>query len=209
MHTHTHTHTTASLPTHTIDRHLSMIATPLFHTEAVWWGQARCVSVCVSRSVCPCEETAERKVCDSIFSHTKSPLGSGQTHGRSEPHIIVTVPIQSKNRGNCLFRRLSSLCSELSLKPEAPSGWGKVSVCDLLLEGGERLEEFRQIDLRVATVGQDFVGDFLQPAVHFLLSVPSGHMICRGKKRKSNKPHVASTTSHLLMFDNRLFTRYG
>lgn len=40
------------------------------------------------------------------------------------------------------------------------------------LDGGEGLEEFGQVDLRVAAAGQGFVGHLLQPAVDLLLLVP-------------------------------------
>lgn len=45
-------------------------------------------------------------------------------------------------------------------------------VCAVLLEGGEGLEEFGQVNLRVATGGQGFNWHFLQPPIHISFSVP-------------------------------------
>lgn len=41
-------------------------------------------------------------------------------------------------------------------------------VCVVLLEGGEGLEEFGQVNFRVATGGQGFVWHFFQPPIRIL-----------------------------------------
>lgn len=45
-------------------------------------------------------------------------------------------------------------------------------LCVILLDGREGLEEFGQVNLRVAAGGQSFVWHFLQPPIHFFLCFP-------------------------------------
>lgn len=53
-----------------------------------------------------------------------------------------------------------------------------------LLEGGKRLEEFGQVNVRVAAGRQSFVGHFLQPAVHLFFFVTAFHAIWKRRRRK-------------------------
>lgn len=63
------------------------------------------------------------------------------------------------------------------------------SLLDILLEGGKRLEEFGQVDVRVAAGCQSFVGHLLQPAVRLLFSFPALRAIW---KRRERSPELAT-----------------
>lgn len=67
----------------------------------------------------------------------------------------------------------------------------------LLLEGGKRLEEFGQVDVRVAAGCQSFVGHVLQPAVHLFFSFPVLHTIW--ERREGEKTGV-SNANRLTVF---------
>lgn len=49
-----------------------------------------------------------------------------------------------------------------------------------LLERRESLEEFGQVDVRVAAGRQGLLGHLLQPSVHVFLFAPGLHAICEG-----------------------------
>lgn len=61
-------------------------------------------------------------------------------------------------------------------------------VCVLfLLEGGEGLEEFGQVNIRVATGGQGFLWHFLQPPIRFFFFVQILQAFWRGKKERKRR----------------------
>lgn len=60
-------------------------------------------------------------------------------------------------------------------------------VCVVLLEGGEGLEEFGQVDLRVAAGGQGFVWHLLQPLIHVSFFGPVLEKFWRVKEGKEKE----------------------
>lgn len=72
--------------------------------------------------------------------------------------------------------------------------------CVVLLEGGEGLEEFGQVNLRVAAGGQGFVRHFLQPPIHIFLSVPMLHTTWRRRKGRKSRVIIARAQWTMIQF---------
>lgn len=67
------------------------------------------------------------------------------------------------------------------------------------LEGGKGLEEFGQVDVRVAAGRQGFVGDFLQPAVRLFLSFPALHTTWKRRERKQASAALTACLQRLAL----------
>lgn len=131
------------------------------------------VRVIGSSHKCLCEETRGGEKCDWVLSHITSPLGSGRWYGGSGggslnwPILLYseTNDRDTRCRWTCKFPPLTQMLALLC-------GVAFTAVCVVLLDGGEGLEEFSQVNLRVAAGSQGFVWHLLQLSIHFFFSVP-------------------------------------